>query len=66
MNIIHPAVIWEIERRKREHDADKRSPLYVPPPEPEPTTPETREVEYVIDFDGVCPAARGEPSQAIG
>jgi hypothetical protein len=50
MNTIHPAVIWEIERRRREHEVDNRLPLYVPMPEHEPEKPEKREVEYVIEF----------------
>ena len=50
MNTIHPAVIREIERRRREHEADKRLPLYVPVPEREPKKSENREVEYVIEF----------------
>jgi len=49
MHIIHPSMIWEIERRRREHDVDNRLPLHVPMPERE--KPEKRDVEYVIEFD---------------
>lgn len=49
MNIIHPAIIKEIERRKRESEIDNRLPLYVPVPEREPEAPK-KKTEYVITF----------------
>lgn len=48
MNTIHPAIIWDIERRRRELEVDNRLPLYIPMPGPEPKAP--AETEYVIEF----------------
>lgn len=50
MKRIDPAIIWDIERRKREIEKDDRLPLYVPLPEYEPEVPAKKEIEYVIEF----------------
>lgn len=54
---IHPAIIWEIERRERERrerksEESRRLPLYVPVP---PAAPPARkdnggDVDFVIEF----------------
>jgi len=52
-NLIHPAIIWDIERRReREREESRRLPLYLPePPANWPgREPAKREVEYVIEM----------------
>lgn len=49
MKGIHPAIIWDIERKRRELERDDRPALYVPLPEYEPEPP-TREIEYVLEL----------------
>jgi hypothetical protein len=47
---IDPAILWDIERRKREIEKDDRVPLYVPLPERGPPEVPRKETEFVIEF----------------
>lgn len=49
MQTIDPAIIWDIERKRREIERDDRPALYVPLPEYEPEPPK-KDTEYVIEF----------------
>lgn len=46
--MIHPAIIWDIERKRRELERDDRPALHIPLPEYEPEPP--KETEDVIEF----------------
>jgi hypothetical protein len=53
--MIHPAIIWEIEKREREkrereNENARRIPLYVPTPREPERAPENHEVDYTINF----------------
>jgi len=55
MRMIHPAIIWEIERREREkrereNENARRIPLPLPLPRVPERAPDKVEVDYTINF----------------